>query len=457
MDRYDPPDRPSIFTRPEDVEIAPGPPTERRQEPTEAVQYERPMSGRPADPKPAAPVGPSRRFVIGLGVSALLVVLTGGFIAGSILGPDNEDAIGATSPTESTSLTPTPPSSPTLTSTAQATATAPPSPSPVPTPADPPLDIALGAWATVAVDELNVRSEAGTDAASNYRLVRGAVVFVAEGPANAAGMNWYRVASLGGAVGWVASGRVAEPFLTILPPETGQDVDGALTRCGTIESAVFDIVGGVPTPHDPITLGDLALPAAAFSEVSLGAMELLRGVGGQACFTAKVGPGGAPAVDARLTANACGHAVLDGNLLRLHPAEGQTIPGGFEVTDPAYVHPEVLAGAFADDPLEANLRNVVDLMGATPDSTGCIHFGVNERGSRVGHETSVDTRQCFIVSERASGGITLSAAAGGESKRLLVSDNTAADLPLAVPIRLGLFAGSQGTVSYGYVHLDGGC
>ena len=315
----------------------------------------------------------------------------------------------------------------------------------------------MGAWAAVAVDELNVRGEPGADAVSNYRLVRGAVVHVAEGPANVAGLNWYRIASLGGAAGWVASGLVAEPFLTILPPESGQEVEGALARCGRIVSAVFDFINGVPTPHDPIILGDLALPAAAFSDVALGAMELLRGVGGTACFTAQVGPAGVPAVDARLTANACGHAVVEGNLLRLHPAAGQTPGGSQKVTEATFVHPEVLAGAFADDPLEANLRNVVDLMGAAADSSGCIHFGVLERGSRVGHETSVDTRQCFIVSERANGGITLSAAAGGESRRLLVSDNSAADLPLAVPIRLGLYAGSQGTVSYGYVHLDGGC
>ena len=164
-------------------------------------------------------------------------------------------------------------------------------------------------------------------------------------------------------------------------------------------------------PHDPIILGDLALPAAAFSYVALGAMELLRGVGGTACFTAQVGPAGVPAVDARLTANACGHAVVEGDLLRLHPAAGQT-PGVPRLMERRSCTPRCWRARSADDPLEANLRNVVDLMGAAADSSGSIHFGVPlERGSRVSHETSVDTRQCFIVSEREGRGITLRAAA----------------------------------------------
>ena len=76
--------------------------------------------------------------------------------------------------------------------------------------------------------------------------------------------------------------------------------DPILIRCGEVEGAVFDVVNGVPTPHDPIAIGELALPAAAFSDESLAAMELIRGVGGEACFSAQVGSDGVPVISAQL-------------------------------------------------------------------------------------------------------------------------------------------------------------
>src|SRR5688572_11260129 len=116
MDRYDPPDRPSIFSRPDDTERAPDPPSERPREPGGPSHDRRP---RPAHSVPPGPVGPSRRFVIGLGVGGLLVLVIGGFVAASLFGPDDEGATGAASPTESASLTPPPGSSTTPTPTAQ--------------------------------------------------------------------------------------------------------------------------------------------------------------------------------------------------------------------------------------------------------------------------------------------------------------------------------------------------
>ena len=154
--------------------------------------------------------------------------------------------VGAASPSA------TPSASSSISPTASAEPTAIPSPTPEPTPAGPPQEVPVGAWATVAVDELSVRSAAGTDAASNYILVKGAVVQVAEGPTVVADLNWYRVASLGGAVGWVTSGWVEEPFLTTLVE------DPTLIRCGEVGRAVFDVVNGEPTPHDPIAIGELA-------------------------------------------------------------------------------------------------------------------------------------------------------------------------------------------------------
>ena len=107
MDRYDPPDRPSIFSRPDDMELEPRPPSERRHERIEAVEDELTDVGSSRRSGAGWTGSPSRRLVIGLGVTGLLVLVTGGFVAGSLLGPHDDGAIGATSPTESASVTPT--------------------------------------------------------------------------------------------------------------------------------------------------------------------------------------------------------------------------------------------------------------------------------------------------------------------------------------------------------------
>ena len=253
-----------------------------------------------------------------------------------------------------------------------------------------------------------MRGAAGTEAASNYILVKGSVVQVAEGPTVVADLNWYRIASLGGAVGWVTSGWVAEPFLTTLVE------DPILIRCGEVGSPVFDVVNGVPTPHDPIAIGELALPAAAFSDESLAAIELIRGVGGEACFSAQVGSDGVPAISTQLDANACGHAVADGSFFRLRPAAGQNVGVEAQVKDPAIVHPTVLAGGPPDNRKSSNLRTLVTMM-ANPDATGCVHLNVTEDAGGVEAYRGADMTQCSIVSEYNDINIKLRPAAGGET------------------------------------------
>ncbi len=288
----------------------------------------------------------------------------------------------------------------------------------------------VGAWATVAVEELNVRSSAGADATSNYILVKGSVVQVAEGPTVVADLNWYRVASLGGAVGWVTSGWVAEPFLTTLVE------DPTLIRCGEVGRAVFDIVNGVPTPHDPITIGDLALPAAAFSDESLGAMELLRGVGEEACFSAQVGSDGAPVVSSQLSVNACGHAAADGDFFRLRPAAGEGIYAESQVKDPAIVHPALLVGGPTEDRKSSNIRSVFRLVASNADAVACMFVNVIEDAGGAEVDESVDTSLCSIVHEYTKGNIKLSSAAGGDTIWIkLNQEGWQYDLfPLEVPV-----------------------
>ena len=280
MDPQDPSQRPSIFAKPEPNDEREAPDQQRTREP----RHDRPRDERPFLPPPTVDPSPSRRLLIGLSFGGALLLLVGGLVAGLLLRPDDGVAIESPSPSAST-----PAASNSPAPTVEPTVAASTSPTPVPTPAGPPQELALGAWASVAVDELNVRSAANTTAASNYLLVRGAVVHVAEA-AVVDGLNWYRIASLGGASGWATSGWVAEPFMTTLVE------DPTLIRCGEIKRSVFDIVDGAPQPHDPLSMGDLSLPVAAFSDFSLGALELMRGVGAEACVTAQLNAAGTPTV-----------------------------------------------------------------------------------------------------------------------------------------------------------------
>jgi uncharacterized protein YgiM (DUF1202 family) len=455
MDPQDPSQRPSIFKTPEprDEGRAPEPREERRQpaqEPASDFWADRPGGLRPAGREPLAESGPSRRLVMGLAFGgALLLLLIGGFVVSSLLRP-NDGLVGATSPSGTPS--PTARSSTDPTPTLEPTAT--PSPTPEPTPAGPPQEVPVGAWATVAVEELNVRSTAGTDATSNYILVKGSVVQVAEGPTVVADLNWYRVASLGGAVGWVTSGWVAEPFLTTLVE------DPTLIRCGEVGHAVFDIVNGAPTPHDPIAIGELALPAAAFSVESLAAIELIRGVGGEACFSAQVGSDGVPVVSAQLSVGACGHAVADGSFFRLRPAAGQNVPVEAQVKDPAIVHPTVLVGGPPDNRKSSNLRTLLTMM-ANPDATGCVHMNITEDAGGVEVSRGADVTQCSIVSEYNADNLRLRPAAGGETAWIKLTSHTPypGALPLgeAILVSINVSSYEETQEAYAYQGYPPGC
>jgi hypothetical protein len=463
MDPRDPSERPSIFSAPDARdERHPGSaqPIDVRREPPRASRYERPVANRSDDLEPLRQSGPSRRLVIGLSVAGLLILVIGGFVAGSILGPADGAAAAATSPVGSASSTPVPSigASPTAEPTATASPSPTPSPTPIPTPAGPPQEVAAGAWATVAVEELNVRSDAGTDAASNYLLVRGAVVHVAEGPVSVAGLNWYRIASLGGAVGWVSSGWVAEPFLTTLVE------DPTLIRCGEVGRAVFDVLDGVPTPHDPITIGDLALPVAAFSDFSLGAIELMRAIGGEACFSAQVGSDGAPAISAQLNVAACGRLVHEGDFYRIRPAALQNVGPEGQVKDPAIVHPALYADGPQSDRFSPNLGNVFTLIASAMDAndaTGCVFVGVTEGPDGTEAYRSVDTTQCLIVHEHTATSVQLSPIAAWDPVVIQLSENGTAPgtFPVGVPtpVGLGVSAGEQGGGTYVYQGYLTGC
>jgi hypothetical protein len=403
MDRYDP-DRPSIFSRPDDDDLdTPSDPAPVRatRPPQEA---NRPIRARQADgfDRPADPARDSRmsRQVIVLGSMGLAILALSGFIVVSLLRPDDEPTVAADpSPTASTAAASAEPSA-----TADPTAT--PIATPEPTPAGPPAEVAVGGWATVTVDELNVRSAAGADQQSLSRLVRGAVVSVAEGPATVSGESWYRVASLGGATGWAASGSEAEPYLETIA------ADPTLQECGQVRRAVFDVASGSATANDPLRVGDFALPAAAFRNPALGAMELMRGMGVEMCFTARLGADGLPEVSTELGVTACGHAEAEGSLFRLQPTDDDSIPLASQVMESTIVHPALLDGGPADNRMSTNIRTVVSMM-ANDGTSGCLNVNVTQRGDAIESHRSVNAIQCSIVSVYTEASIKLAPASGG--------------------------------------------
>jgi hypothetical protein len=459
MNRYDP-DRPSIFSKPEEDDVA-ATPARAHQDPPygENPTVVTRASGPPRAPRPPRPAyaperpddpeAPRNVRLIVLGSMGIAILALGGFIAASILRPASDPGLSLASPE---------PSSSAIGVTASAGPSGTPSmtaePTPEPTPAGPPQEVAVHGWATVTVGELNVRRSAGPDEASVYRLVEGAVVNVAEGPTGIDGANWYRVASLGGAAGWVSSGWIAEPYL-----ETLVD-DPTLIRCGKVMRPVFEVVDGSPRPNDPLQIGGLALPVAAFNDVSLGVIELLRGMDQEACFSAEVGTAGVPVVRTELNVGACGHTVPDGGFFRLRPAAGGNLPLSSQVKEPVVVHPSILAGGPPDDRKSSNIRSIVAMM-ANEGVGGCINASaVGGTNDVVGYR-SADVSQCSIVHEYNAHSLKLTPAAGGEMAWIkLTSDGYQPGLfPLETPVSVGINAQASDDARSAYAWIAGepGC
>ena len=209
-------------------------------------------------------------------------------------------------------------------------------------------------------------------------------------------------------------------------------------RCSTSSTGVLE-------PHDPLKVGDLSLPVAAFSDFTLGALELMRGVGSEACFTAQLDAAGTPTVTAQIGVTACGRAVRDGAFFRLRPAAGQDVGVEAQVKDPVIVHPALLTSSVPDDPMSGNLRNVALLIAERADTSGCISANVQQDADGVNESASVSTTQCFVIYEQATDGITLGAAAGGDSKRISSEYSMAPfTVELGVPSSLQVSATTSG-------------
>jgi hypothetical protein len=397
---------------------------------------------QPADGERLSP-----RMLIGLGSAGAIALVLIGFIAFSIFGPEDEPALvaGAGSPTP----TPSPRAEATIAATPEPSAT--PEPTPEPTPAGPPVELAVGDWATVTVDELQIRAGAGDTQDSTYTLIRGAVLTVAEGPQTVDGVNWYRVASLGGAAGWVPSGWIANPSLeTILN-------DPVLIRCGEVANPVFDIVDGAPVPREVLRVGDFAVPSNKLNTVTLATIELARGIRAEVCVTAQVGANGLPILSSEPQVTACGHAVADGQAFWLRPAADQEADVTNQIKDKAVVHPALLAGP-ADQRQSSNPQSLMTMM-SYEGADGCVAANINVDSDGVHSYRNVSLEQCSIVSEYNDMNLKLRPEAGGPTTwiRLPKDGSQSSEIPLDIPIEVYISTdmspngiGSYAWSPYGY-------
>jgi hypothetical protein len=443
MDRPERPDKPnseSIFSKPDPT----GDPTTPRPEPDQpqttldpldvstwgpparsAPETSPPVPGKPRV-KPADDNRFSPRMLVGLGSAGAIALVLIGFIAFSVFGGEDDPVVagGDASPTPTASSS----AEPTTAATPEPTASA--EPTPKPTPAGPPVELAMGDWATVTVGELQVRAGAGANEASTYRLVRGAVMTVSEGPQVVNGANWYRIASLGGVTGWVTSGWVADPYLeTILN-------DPVLIRCGEVANPVFDMVDGAPVAREVVRVGDFAVPSNKLDVSTLAAIELARGIRAEVCVTAQVGSNGLPALRSEPRANACGHAVADGQAFWLRPAADQEADVSAQIKDPALVHPILLAGP-AENRQSSNLRSLLTMM-SHEGAAGCVQASINIDSGEVHSQRGVTIEQCSIVTEYNDLNLKLHPATGGPMAWIkLPQDGSSRDeIPLERPIEV---------------------
>ena len=415
MDGYDPTERPSIFSRPElDDER----PTDAVHRPQPSAPIAEPQTGwsRPSTRMAPETGRPSARLLVGLGLGALVMLVIAVLVASALSKPEDSSLVGASaSPTTAPSGSSTPNASLSPAETTAATPVATSTPTATTTP-PPQQGLATGGWARVSVPELNVRSDPRTAATVNYRLVRGAAAYIAEGPVSADGFDWYRIVSLGGARGWAASGSPESEFMAMV------EDSAQLAHCGRVPPAVLHVEEGSVRPHDPIHIGDLALPASAFDELELGALELVRSIDGEACIGAEIGADGEPRIDAEFSATACG---LPGRhpdgTFRLQPAVGQDVTVDYQAKVPAIVHPAVVTSGSADDPMSLNLRAVFMLKASEDGVAVCVHARVSERENGRDTFRMVDGNQCVVVEEHTDERVVIRPASEESRVELLMT------------------------------------
>lgn len=117
-------------------------------------------------------------------------------------------------PTSSPTRTPSPRPSNTPAPTATATLTATPSPTRRPT-ATPEPTLRVGGEAEVTAGEfgLAVRDGAGSNFGLVVNLSNQTLVDIVDGPEDVNGINWWRVRTTGGQIGWVAEETAGNPNL----------------------------------------------------------------------------------------------------------------------------------------------------------------------------------------------------------------------------------------------------
>jgi len=152
--------------------------------------------------------------------------------------------------------------------------------------------LAVGGFASVAVDTLNVRSAAGTSFQSLAQLASGARVAILAGPVSAAGYQWYQIqfgfnewpSADYPRTGWAAAGDASGPFLkpTVAPsviavsPWIGSYLPAArsFSPNGDGRSDGTSVGYSLPAAADAVRLDVLNASGAVVDSASLGAQAV---------------------------------------------------------------------------------------------------------------------------------------------------------------------------------------
>lgn len=460
MDRPEPQEPPSIFSRP-DPELDDLALRQRSMppepSPTDGSTWSPPsnpsMPSEPSSPRRPIPDEPERRrpstrVLITIGSGGALLVAIIGFVGALALRPADAPALAGASPSAAPSASASVEPDPSVESSATAAASptvapaastpAASTPAPVAAPAGPPQEIASGGWASVSVSELNVRRDPGVASTSIHRLAQGAVVHVgSEDPVVLDGFAWYRVASLDGAEGWAASGPDAAPFLETLV------ADGYLIHCGQVDGPILDVVGGRIEAVDPVRIGGLSVSAARFTDVEMGIFELVWSIRGEACFGALVGADGSLGVYVDTAVWACGRPEVADGIRRMLPDPEVDATVEIRVKEAGIVHPALLTTVLGDDRATRNMQGTFALTAANAGVTGCVEGRVTHRpGSGVEHYRYVNAVQCIVADSWDGTEAVVRPGSGGPSFTLYPS-SVDAEIVIGQPMGWNVDAGED--------------
>lgn len=342
-----------------------------------------------APPEPDAVSRPLLLVVVVVLLGAVLVWLV---VASSLLSDDDAASPGAEA---SASATP------------RQTSSTRPSPSAAPTPTATAAPLAVGSWAVVVTDALNLRDGPSTEAKALGIAPAGRLVEVAGGATIVNGTPWYPVHVVAGSArsGWMA----AEGDEIFLAPATGTVTQA---WCGRVEAEATqtdDSGAGVRTVPR-VQFGGLTLSSHLFEPGMQGALSVAWGAGSDVCMRLTITNGQLASVTVpSLEVEACGEGGNGAdNEMTLHVGSEAVSPSGTRSDKLIWLH-EALLGFSGSGSSSSDLPNLAQtlFLSAYGDGQACISVGAAGGKGSTSLSVEVTTVGCVRVYDRSGGALIL--------------------------------------------------